>query len=118
MCRGDYRYCYLCYGTYGVNITSRRCIPCIDPNCISCTYDAAICTNCTAGYGVTTVATCALCNSSSNACLGCISSNILKCTSCPITRYLSGTICDICISFCDICTNNSICITCSPGYYR
>ena len=118
MCRGDYRYCYLCYGTYGVNITSRRCIPCIDPNCISCTYDAAICTNCTAGYGVTTVATCALCNSSSNACLDYISSNILKCTSCPITRYLSGTICDICISFCDICTNNSICITCSPGYYR
>ena len=115
-CRGNYLYCYQCYAPYGVNITIRNCIPCSDFRCQLCTFNADICVNCTSGFGVSS-GLCTPCSTSPSACLDCNSVNILECTSCPVTRYLSGTLCLLCMLGCDICNDSVTCTTCSDGYY-
>ncbi len=117
-CRTNYTSCGQCANPYGVNITSRRCVLCADTNCTNCQQNHMVCVQCASGYGLTASATCVLCNSSASYCFNCSVYNILQCTSCPITRFLNGTVCSSCIANCNNCTNNATCTICQDGYYR
>ncbi|OMJ85287.1 hypothetical protein SteCoe_13456 [Stentor coeruleus] len=116
----------ICENSYGKNLTTGDCDPCIENQCSLCQDNNSQCSQCQDGYYLSNNL-CLPCNPSCNTCI-----NDISCISCKdnFTFYNdlcrcnqgygldSNYNCLLCHNTCYECySNNTICETCYDGFY-
>ncbi len=138
-------YCLSCLDV-NLFLVNGSCVGCLSP-CLTCSLSRTNCTSCDTssanpylyggtcnivclfGYYPDASFTCRICtspcascsNASTSACVSCLSGyhqlNNTCYSTCPAGYYPNATICTICVSNCQTCTDSSTCLSCITNFY-